>query len=162
MDGTLRRDGDRMAVRFERVLDAPQQEVWAALTDPALLERWLAAATVDARPNGSVALRFDDGHMEGGRIREFRPPQVLEYTWTFPSEPDSVVRFELEDAGDGRTRLVLEHRQLGTDSAPGYGAGWQSHLEALAAVLAGADPGDWFARYERLRPGYQEQASALP
>jgi hypothetical protein len=36
MDGILRRDGERVAVRFERVLDAPQAEVWAALTDPAL------------------------------------------------------------------------------------------------------------------------------
>ena len=162
MDGTLRRDGGRMGVRFERTLDAPPAEVWAALTDPALLERWLAAATVDARPGGVVSLRFDDGHMEGGRILEFRPPRVLEYAWTFPSEPDSVVRFELEDAGDGRTRLVLDHRQLSPDSGPGYGAGWHSHLEALDAVLAGTAPGDWQARYEHLRPAYDEQAAALP
>ena len=27
-------------------------------------------------------------------------PRVLEYEWTFPSEPPSVVRFELETAGE--------------------------------------------------------------
>ena len=76
-----------MAVRFERELDATPDEVWAALTEPALLERWLATATVDARPGGVVSLAFDDGHMEGGRILEFAPPRLLEYLWTFRRSP---------------------------------------------------------------------------
>jgi uncharacterized protein YndB with AHSA1/START domain len=162
MQGVLRKDGERIAVRFERELDATPDAVWAALTEPAVLERWLAFAEVDLRVGGSVRLKFDDGEMEGGRILALDPPRVLEYEWTFPSEPPSVVRFELEASGEGRTLLVLDHRLLDEKSAAGYGAGWQSHLEALATVLAGGDPGDWWARYESLRPTYEEHAAALP
>ena len=162
MEGVLRKDGERMAVRFERELEATPSEVWAALTEPSLLEGWLAAAEVDLRVGGVVRLRFDDGQMEGGRILELDPPRVLEYEWTFPREPTSVVRFELEPVGGERTRLVLDHRLLDEKSGPGYGAGWHSHLDALTAILAGTGAGDWWKRYEALRPSYEERASALP
>lgn len=162
MEGVLRKDGERMAVRFERELDATPEEVWAALTEPSLLERWLAAAEVDLRLGGTVRLRFGDGHMEGGRILELDPPRLLEYEWTFPQEPTSVVRFELDPVDDRRTLLVLDHRLLDEQSGPGYGAGWHSHLDALTAILAGTGAGDWWKRYEALRPSYEERASALP
>lgn len=161
MEGVLAKNGERMAVRFERELDATQEDVWAALTEPAMLERWLAVAEVDLRVGGSVRLKFDDGQMEGGRILTLDAPNVLEYEWTFPSEPGSIVRFELAAAGAGRTILVLDHRLLDEKSGPGYGAGWQSHLEALEAVLRGADPGNWWSRYEALRPEYEAQLAEI-
>jgi uncharacterized protein YndB with AHSA1/START domain len=160
MEGVLRRDGERVAVRFERELPAPPAEVWAALTEPALLERWLAKATVDLDA-GIVSLEFDDGHMEGGRILELDAPRVLEYEWNHAGEPPSVVRFELAPSGAG-TLLVLDHRLLDPETGPGYGAGWHSHLDALTAILAGTGAGDWWKRYEALRPAYEERASALP
>jgi uncharacterized protein YndB with AHSA1/START domain len=161
MDGVLRNDGDRVAVRFERDLPASPAEVWAALTEPTLLVRWLARAEVELEVGGVVSLRFDDGAMEGGRILALDPPRLLEYEWNHTGEPPSVVRFELAPTAAG-TRLVLDHRLLGSETGPGYGAGWQAHLEALDAVLAGGDPGDWWRRFETLRPTYEAQAAALP
>jgi uncharacterized protein YndB with AHSA1/START domain len=163
MAGVLRSEDERVAVRFERMLEATPEEVWEALTDPELLGRWLATAAVDLRVGGEIALRFgEDGSMEGGRILVLDPPRSLEYVWTFTGEPDSVVRFELTPAGPGRTLLVLDHRLLSPGTAPGYGAGWHAHLDALEATLTGSETGDWFARYEALRPEYEEQAAALP
>ena len=63
--------------------------------------------------------------------------RVLELTWV-EEDGDSLLRFEIvpRDAG---CLLVLDHSRLPADSRPGYGAGWQSHLEALDALLAGRD-----------------------
>jgi len=160
--GTLRRDGDRMSVRFERLYDATAPELWAALTDPAQIAGWLANVTkLDLRVGGDVVLSFggDEGGETTGRIRELEPERVLEYDWHYAGETASVVRFELVPQEFG-TLLALEHRDLAADAAPGYGAGWQAHLEALAAPFS-SDDGAWWRRYEELRPSYVAAAAAL-
>ena len=72
----------------------------------------------------------------------------------------SHVRFELASDAGG-TVLVLEHSLIAPDSAPGIGAGWHSHLDALDALLDGSHqaPRDWSERYEELLPGYQRAAA---
>jgi uncharacterized protein YndB with AHSA1/START domain len=86
--------------------------------------------------------------------------RLLELTWLYPGENDTVVRFELRPDGDG-TILVLDHRGLPPAAAPGYGGGWQAHLEALEAHLgAGGEPDLW-GRYKELRPFYEAQEAAL-
>jgi uncharacterized protein YndB with AHSA1/START domain len=160
--GTLRRDDERMSVRFERLYDATPAELWAALTDPTQIRGWLAEATrFELAVGGEIELRFGDGDGEltRGRIRELQPGRVLEYDWHTEGEASSVVRFELVGQEQG-TLLVLDHRHLDPDSAPGYGAGWQAHLEALAAPFSG-DGEDWWRRYEELRPSYVAAAAAL-
>ena len=153
--GVLSEDGERRSVRFERTLDATANEVWSALVEPDRLRRWLAEATIDAREGGSVRLRFTDdtGGDVSGTIRVYDPPHVLEYDWTYAGEPGSMLRFELRETGTG-TQLVLEHRLLTRDDAPGYAAGWHAHLDALAAALADDPQPDWQRRYEQLRPDY--------
>ena len=140
--GTLRRDGDRMSVRFERLYDATVPELWAALTDPAQIAGWRANVTkLDLRVGGDVVLSFggDDGETTG-RIRELEPERVLEYDWHYAGETASVVRFELVPQEYG-TLLVLEHRDL--------------------AAPFSSDDGAWWRRYEELRPSYVAAAAAL-
>jgi uncharacterized protein YndB with AHSA1/START domain len=49
-------------VTRSEVLDAPIEDVWAALTDPAALSQWLAdAADLDLRPGGVGRIRLPDG-----------------------------------------------------------------------------------------------------
>jgi uncharacterized protein YndB with AHSA1/START domain len=157
--GTIRADGDRFAVRFERHYPSGPAEVWATLTEPERLRRWLAEV-VDGRlePGGEFTLRWDEDDKQTARcqVRLFEPPKVLELSWSFTGEPDSVVRIELSPAGTG-TLLVLDHRQLPRDQAAGYGAGWQAYLGALADFdLAG-----WDARFAEFLPAYRAQLSAL-
>lgn len=159
--GTIRRDGERRAVRFERRYDATIEDVWAALTEPDQLRDWLAATPVfEPRVGGKVVHEFEDGGVDG-RVTAFEPPRLLEYEWRWTGEDVSILRWELEEDGDG-TRIVLDHRLLEAVHAASYGAGWHSHLDRLEALVEGGDgDGDWNARYEALLPAYTELTPAV-
>ena len=161
--GTLRADGERCAVRFERLYDATPSELWGALTDAEQLRGWMAnEVRIDARPGGEFEFRFGEADTEwaAGRVVAAEPPRLLELDWTFPGEPQSVVRFELEPRGPG-TLLVLDHRQLARDSGASYSAGWHAHLDLLDAQLTGGPEPDWAARYTELKPDYDRRAEEL-
>jgi len=154
--GSLEVDGARRRVRFERRLQAPVEEVWAALTDPARLARWLAPGTVGDQPGDFVSLDFGEGGQVTGTVLRVERPHLLEYQWHFDGEGESIVRFALEAEGEG-TRLVLEHRSLGADHAVGYAAGWHAHLDALRDETEGGT-GSWDERFAAVLPSYREAA----
>lgn len=155
--GALRTDGERCAVRFERLYDVTPAELWSAITDPGRLARWLARAEVEPGEGGRISLDFDGGVTEGGRILTWDEPRALEYEWRFTDEPVSVVRFELHPQELG-TLLVLDHRHLGRSSGTSYAAGWHAHLDALAGLH---ELSDWQRRFDELVPTYQAQADEL-
>jgi uncharacterized protein YndB with AHSA1/START domain len=161
--GTLRNDGERCAVGFRRLYDFTAEELWAALTDPERLGRWLAhAPRFDREVGGQVELVFGDSSGDqraSGRILTWEEPRVLEYEWQFPGEEESIVRFELQPQEFG-TLLVLDHRQLGRAAGAGYGAGWHAHLDALGRVYEFSDEA-WTSRFEELLPEYKVQADEL-
>jgi uncharacterized protein YndB with AHSA1/START domain len=148
-------------VRFERRYEATPEELWSALTEPERLTRWLAnVAELELRPGGRFLLVWqEDGQQTDGTVLDLEPGRVLELGWTYPDEPESAVRFELRADGDG-TVLVLDHRGLPPRAIAGYGAGWHSHLDSLAAHLAGGSA-DWSARFQELGPVYEQQAEAV-
>ena len=147
-------------MRFERLYDYTPEELWAALTDPVQLRGWLAEVPrFDAEIGGVVSIDFGEGGEVRGEVLELEPQHVLEYTWTFTGESESVVRFELRPQEHG-TLLILDHRGLGRTFGSGYAAGWHAHLDALTATLAG-DSLEWAPRYEQLRPAYAEQLEGL-
>jgi uncharacterized protein YndB with AHSA1/START domain len=153
--GTVTADG----VRFERLYDATPEELWLAITDPEQIRGWFAHTTRwTLEPGDEWAVRFDDGEA-GGRVVSVEEGRVLELTWA-GAEGDSLVRFEIVPRETG-SKLVLDHTLLAPDSRPGYGAGWQSHLEALDVLLEGGEAFDWFERFDVLRPAYEELAAAL-
>jgi uncharacterized protein YndB with AHSA1/START domain len=155
--GRLDATGPTITVRFEREVAATPEVVWAALTDPAQLEGWLAPAEFEAKEGGRVHLTWPDGQGEmHGSVTKIVPHSELEYSWN-EATGASLLRFELASAGAGST-LRLEHFGTSPDEAPGFGAGWQSHLEALDDVLAGrgSDPSSRDQRYSELRPAYDQ------
>jgi uncharacterized protein YndB with AHSA1/START domain len=156
--GTLRRDGERRAVRYERHYTATPEEVWAALTEPAQVRNWFAEMKIEPRAGGQVTFEWSGGEREAGVVRVFDPPTTFEYTW----ENGSIIRFDLAPDGDG-TLLVLDHSKLPPDQTTGVGAGWHAHLDAIEALLAGSPQTapEWKARYESLRPEYEERATQL-
>jgi uncharacterized protein YndB with AHSA1/START domain len=158
--GTITVEGETRTLRFERLLRFAREEVWAALTEPARLADWLAKATVDPGPDGSVTLDFGEGGKKIGRITAWEPPSVLAYEWNYIGEEPSHVRFELEVTGDGSaTRLTLEHTRLAADISTSYGAGWHAHLDQLEGHLAGDVP-DWSELFAELQPQYAEIAAS--
>lgn len=158
--GTMSSEGGTCTLRFERLLEFPPDEVWAALTEPARLAEWLAPAQIAPGVDGEIALDFGEGGEESGRITAWDPPRLLVYEWNFVGESPSNVRWELtpDDPGSS-TRLMLEHTLLQADTATGYGAGWHAHLDQLEGHLAGDVP-DWDALFRELHPRYAEMAAA--
>ncbi len=79
---------EECSLRVTRRYLASPAEVWAALTEPDSVARWLG------QPLGTV-LSED-------------PPHLLELDWRTDEEPASIVRFELTEV-DGGTVLVVDH-----------------------------------------------------
>lgn len=82
------------AVVVECDLDSTPEQAWRALTDPDLVERWLAPA------EAGVAL---------GEPVEFEPGREVRYGWRDADERESTVTFTLSETEDGvRLRIVHE------------------------------------------------------
>jgi uncharacterized protein (DUF885 family) len=72
---------------------------------------------------------------------------------------DSRLDVAIEPLGDGRTRVVVEHRGLGS-SDTGYGAGWNAYLASLAVELGAHDDGQsWDERFAAALPAWRTRAS---
>ena len=108
-------------VRYTRRYDATPAEVWAALTEPESVARWLAPLeTIPAR------------------VLSAEPERLLELDWSPPGDEPSVVRFELTPREGGR-EPVLDHRRINAVLGMPYMERWDGTLARLDAVLgAGA------------------------
>ncbi|HEX7020458.1 MAG TPA: SRPBCC family protein [Gemmatimonadaceae bacterium] len=118
----------------------------------------MTKAIIEGRAGGRCYSQQEDGtECPWGRVLVWEPPHRLIIAWqitaTWGFEPDLARASEVEvrfiDAGDGRTRVELEHRhfeRMGPDgttmrtavSAPG---GWGTLMGLFAARVAGADQG---------------------
>lgn len=149
-------------LRMERLLDAPVETVWRWLVEPELRALWFAGGSALTRADQEFELVFDHDNLSSDdvpypakyaagkgavgreRVEIFEPPYRLAFSWDGGDEGTAL--FELSDAGEGRTRLVLTHRGI-TGPAPmaNFGGGWHSHLAVLQAKLAGGSVRDFWA-----------------
>lgn len=159
--GTLRRTEDgKGAVRMEDLYDTDIDDLWSALTDPRRLARWIAEVEGDLRVEGRIHARFTSGWDGPGRIDVCHAPHRLAVTMS-PGTPDeTVIEATLAPERD-RTRLVVEERGIPLDELAYHGAGWQAHVEDLAAHIHGRQAGDWRTRWTALTPTYQDLAGGL-
>jgi uncharacterized protein YndB with AHSA1/START domain len=159
--GTLRAVDGSGVVRMEDRYDTDIDDLWSALTDPPRLARWLADIEGDLRVGGEFHASFTSGWEGPGRVDVCEPPRHLRVTMA-PGQGDdeTVIEAELVSAGD-QTRLVIEERGLPLDELATHGAGWQAHVEDLAAHLAGRQRVDWRTRWTELTPSYRERADDL-
>lgn len=98
------------AVTAEVDIDAPPDEVFAALVEPAKLARWIAAiAMVEVQTDGRCDFGWEDGSMT---IEAVEPPRYLACRWRTPNRLDTVVRWtiELRDLG---SRVTVQHTGCG-------------------------------------------------
>ena len=136
------------SVRLQRDYDAPIEDVWDALTDPARIGRWFLPISGDYRLGGHY--QFEGN--AGGEILECERPHRLKVTWVF-GEPTSdlsasEVEVRLSPVDDGTTRFELEHVAVVPDEAwaeygPGaVGVGWEGGVLGLGLHLRGGTVGD--------------------
>ena len=89
-------------------LDAPVDDVWAAVTEPDALGEWLEGdVEIDPRPAGRVSLVERDGTVRRGTVETVVPERELVFRWT-SEEGRSRVRFVLEPLDDGTRLTVVE------------------------------------------------------
>ena len=160
--GSLRSADGKGIVRMEDRFDTDIDDLWSALTDPRRLARWIGEVEGDLRLGGEFRARFFTSGWEGtGRVEACEPPQRLLLLTKDAGEPDEqVIEATLTADGD-QTKLVIEVRGMPLDKIAFYGAGWQIHVEHLAAYLAGRERDDTEARWEELVPPYQSLAANL-
>jgi uncharacterized protein YndB with AHSA1/START domain len=150
----------RPAVRLQRVIPSPPDQVYRAWLEPELLRRWLAPGEVqvtrievDERVGGHYRLwqGSNDGDVGGFEceILELVPGQRIVFRWGFVGPErlrgpafDSVLTVTFADAPDGATTLSLVHERLDElhaalpEVADNVGVGWELVLDKLTAAVA--------------------------
>ena len=158
--GSLRAVDGKAVVRMEDRFDTDVEDLWSTLTDPSRLARWVAEVNGDLRLGGEFRARFTSGWEGPGRVDVCEPPRRLLVTMDPGQDDQTVIEAEIVPDGD-QSRLVLEERGLPSDEAAAHGAGWQVHIEDLAAYLAGRPTADWGTRWTELTPAYRDQQDRL-
>ena len=158
--GSLRAVDGKAVVRMEDDFDTDAKDLWSAVTDPQRLARWVAQVDGDLRLGGSFQATFTSGWEGPGRVDVCEPPRRLVVTMSPGQDDQTVIEVELVPADD-QTRLILEERGLPLNEAAAHGAGWQAHVEDLAAHLAGRPTADWRTRWTELTPTYRDQQDRL-
>jgi len=139
-------------IHIERIFNASRDRVWAASTEPDLLEQWwgrgnpLEVVKWEFEKGGHWRFveRWDDGEMGfEGRFREITPKDSYSYTFEFDGMPGHVCieTVQFVDLGDGRTKLIVDdlfHTGEERDGmlASGMETGMNESYAALDALLA--------------------------
>jgi uncharacterized protein YndB with AHSA1/START domain len=169
--GSLRSADGKGVVRIEDRYNTDIDDLWSALTDPGRLARWYGQVAGDLRPGGQFRLYIESNDLDGtGRVEACEPPRRLLVTTRESDESwrkgrgvppfDAAIEATLTADGD-QTMLVIEVRGMPLDKIAFYGAGWQIHVEHLAAHIAGRERGDVEARWDELVPPYQDLAAEI-
>ena len=133
-------DGQHVLVQT-REFHAPVEDVWAAVTEPARLARWIGTWTGDPA-EGSVRFRMlfegDNHSAEEMEIRVCEPPRRLHLTSRVGADV-WLLELDLSHA-DGVTTLTFSQPGVTKEQVGGVGPGWDYYLDRLVDVETGADP----------------------
>jgi uncharacterized protein YndB with AHSA1/START domain len=139
---------ESLVVRREQHVPAPPAAVFALLTDPEKILRWMGTeAEVEPQEGGLYLVNVTGARRARGSFREVVPVHRLAYSFGWegsevvPPESSLVEIDLLEQPPDG-TLLRLTHTGLpDAEQCAGHAAGWANYLGRLAEVAAGRDPG---------------------
>lgn len=149
----------RDAVRIDRLLPGPIDRVWDYFVDADKRSLWIGGGAIEPFIGGRVEILVDNAslsdendpppekyagnHGKGridGRVVACEPPHLLAWRWSHGDDDASEVRVELEERGS-HVHLTLTHARLPSrDWLLSVSAGWHTHLDILAALLAGEQP----------------------
>jgi uncharacterized protein YndB with AHSA1/START domain len=138
---------ESLVVRQETHIAASCATVFAFLTDPDKIVRWMGVeATMDANPGGLYLVNGISGRRARGAFREVVPLHRLAYSFGWEGidavpPGSSLVEIDLIER-DGGTLLRMTHTGLpDTEQCASHKRGWAHYLGRLADAAAGGDPG---------------------
>jgi uncharacterized protein YndB with AHSA1/START domain len=151
-------DGDgAWTLIFVRELRHAPERVWAALTDPAEIDRWAPyAASRPLATTGDATLTMVDGAERvdlPSTVLIADEPRLLEHTWGADR-----LRWELESSATG-TRLTLRHSSPNAGIEAQVAAGWHLCVAVLERLLDG-DPVGVIRGHEARDHGWEDLRAA--
>jgi uncharacterized protein YndB with AHSA1/START domain len=131
----------------EVTINADNATVFAFLTDPERLIRWMgSSAQADPRPGGLLLVDVAEGFTARGEFREVIPVSRLVFSFGWEGNKldvppgSSICEVDLSPV-NGHTLLRFRHSGLPPASVPSHTEGWEHYLGRLALAASGIDPG---------------------
>ncbi|SCB57527.1 Uncharacterized conserved protein YndB, AHSA1/START domain [Rhizobium aethiopicum] len=138
---------ESFVVHREAHIAAPPAAVFALMTDPEKILRWMGTeAEVEPEPGGLYLVNVTGARFARGSFREVVPVHRLAYSFGWDGSEEvppgsSLVEIDLIEQGGG-TLLRLTHSGLpSADQCAGHEEGWTHYLQRLTEVAGGRDPG---------------------
>ena len=138
---------EALIVRRETHIPAPPAAVFALLTDPDKILRWMGTeAQIDAQPGGLYLVNVTGARCARGNFREVVPVHRLAYSFGWDDSEEvppgsSLIEIDLLEQPDG-TLLRMTHTGLPTaEQCASHADGWAHYLGRLAVAATGRDPG---------------------
>jgi len=136
-----------LVVRREIEVAASPATVFAFLTDPDKILRWLGTqAQAEPHPGGIYLVNVGGKNKARGQFTEVIPVHRLAYSFGWEGSDkvppgSSLIEIDLVDKGAG-TLVRLAHSGLpDREQCIAHEKGWAHYLDRLAAAAAGRDPG---------------------
>jgi len=138
---------ESFVVRKEVQIAAPPATVFAFLTDPEKILRWMGTdARTETHPGGLYLLEGISGNTARGTFREVVPVHRLAYSFGWDENKDvppgsGLIEIDLVER-DGGTLLRMTHSGLpNAVEQANHEKGWIHYLGRLASAASGRDPG---------------------
>lgn len=138
---------EAFTVRREVAIAAPPATVFAFLTDPDKIMRWIGTeATVQPHLDGLYLVNVAGKTMAEGRFTEVVPVHRLAYSFGWQGREDippgsGLIEIDLVER-EGGTLLHFTHSGLpDAEACAAHERGWIHYLGRLTLAAAGGDPG---------------------
>jgi uncharacterized protein YndB with AHSA1/START domain len=134
-------------VRREVRIAAPPATIFAFLTDPEKIVRWMGTeARIEPHLDGVYLLNVNGKDIAEGRFTEVIPVHRLAYSFGWQEHDtippgSSLIEIDLIER-EGGTLLRMTHSGLpDAEACANHEKGWTHFLARLAVAAAGGDPG---------------------
>jgi uncharacterized protein YndB with AHSA1/START domain len=138
---------EALVVRREQHIAAPPAAVFALLTDPEKILRWMGTeAQVEPQPGGLYLVNVTGARNARGAFREVVPVHRLAYSFGWDGSEEvppgsSLIEIDLIEQPDGTLLRMTQSGLPNAEQCASHSDGWTHYLGRLATAAAGGDPG---------------------
>lgn len=133
-------------------LSATATEIWQALTEPALVERWFGTLTSPLHAGESARLGFGDGDFFELETNRLDAPGLVEYAWRFlGTGPRDTITWRIVPQDIGCVTIVTDKEpDRSHEAALHLREGWLDFARRLAEFVATGKSSryDWRREFE--------------
>jgi uncharacterized protein YndB with AHSA1/START domain len=130
---------------IERTFNASIDDVWASLTEPERMNRWIGTWSGDPAPGKRITFRMtaegEDAQDEDVLIHACHAPMHFDVE-SFQAESSWRLKVNLAES-DGVTTLVFIQNVAEEVDSASYGVGWEYYLDRLVATMDETAFAEW-------------------